>query len=169
MEVKSRHYLSAKDVKKFNQEIVKLYPHLEGSVELKNSTVEVITLTENIKLYIVDNKLDWIMIKDRLIPSVSLLNRGLEIPFIKVDMGAIPFIAKGADVMRPGIVDASDKISRGSIVKIIDEKYSKTIAVGESLINYEEFKVKKQGKAVKVLHHVGDKLWSLAGSLNIKQ
>ncbi len=168
MEVKNRHYLSSKDVKKLNQDIFRVYPHLEHSVDLKNSTVEAIILTENVKLYAVNNKLDWIIVEEKLIPSVSLLNRGLEIPFITVDMGAIPYITKGADVMRPGIVDYSDKISKGAIVKIIDEKYSKTIAVGESLISYEEFKIKKQGKAVRVLHYVGDRIWSLAGSLNIQ-
>ncbi len=169
MEVKNRHYLSSKDIKKLKEEIVKAYPHLESALDLKNSTVEAITLNEGVKLYVVNNKLDWIIIKDRLIPSISLLNRGLEIPFITVDMGAIPFITKGADVMRPGIVGYSDKISKGGIVKIIDERYSKTIAVGESLISYEEFKIKKQGKAIRVLHHVGDKIWSIANSLNIQQ
>jgi len=167
MQVRSRHFLSSKDIRNLKQEILKTYPQLNSVLDLKNSRVEVITLTCNIKLYIVNNRVDWIIVDDKLIPSISMLNRGLEIPSITVDMGAVPFIIKGADVMIPGIVAYSDSISKGDIVRIIDEKHGKTIAVGEVLISREGFKTGGKGKAVRILHYVGDKIWGLTSLLNV--
>ncbi|MEM2109264.1 MAG: DUF1947 domain-containing protein [Candidatus Odinarchaeota archaeon] len=167
MQVRSRHFLSSKDIRNLKQEILKTYPQLNSVLDLKNSRIEVITLTCNVKLYVVNNRVELITVDDKLIPSISLLNRGLDIPSITVDMGAVPFIIKGADVMLPGIVACSDRVSKGSIVKIIDEKHGKAIAVGEALIPLEDFKTGGKGRAVRILHYVGDKIWGLTLSLNL--
>jgi PUA domain protein len=79
--------------------------------------------------------------------------------FITVDMGAVPFVTKGADVMGPGIVDADPGIQPGDLVWVRDMKFLKPLAVGESLVSGKDLAERKPGKAVKSLIFVGDKLW----------
>ena len=81
--------------------------------------------------------------------------------FVTVDMGAVRFVANGADVMGPGIVDADGSISEGDLVWIRDERNLRPLAVGRALMPASEMVTKPKGKAVKSLHHVGDKLWNL--------
>lgn len=74
-----------------------------------------------------------------------------------VDAGAVPFIANGADVMGPGIVYADPDIMAGDLVVILEERHKKPLAVGRALRSGQE--MKGEGKAVKSIHHVGDRLW----------
>jgi PUA-domain protein len=80
---------------------------------------------------------------------------------ITVDPGAIPFMAKGADLMRPGIVSASDDIKKGKPVIIAEEKHNKPLAIGIALMDTEEMMAAETGKTAKNVHHVGDEIWSL--------
>lgn len=78
-----------------------------------------------------------------------------------VDRGAIPFIAKGADAMRPGIVSVSDDVQAGAPVLIAEETHGKPLAVGIALANADEIRAQSRGKAIRTVHHVGDAIWSL--------
>ena len=79
--------------------------------------------------------------------------------FVTVDMGAVPFVTNGADIMGPGITDAEDSIQEGDLVWIRDVKNLVPLAIGVALRSAEEMKAKSGGKAIKSLHYVGDKLW----------
>ena len=57
---------------------------------------------------------------------------------VTVDEGALKFIMNGADVMKPGIVYADERIREGDFVYVT---------------------VEGKGKAVKNLHHLKDKIW----------
>lgn len=81
--------------------------------------------------------------------------------FVTVDMGAVKFVANGADIMAPGIIDADPAINVGDLVWIRDERNKQPLAVGEALISGADMIVKESGKAVKSLHYVGDVLWKL--------
>lgn len=78
---------------------------------------------------------------------------------VTVDMGAVPFISKGADCMGPGIVDADPGIEAGDLVWIRDVRNRVPLAVGISERSGAELTEKGPGKAILSLHHVGDKLW----------
>ena len=78
---------------------------------------------------------------------------------VVVDMGAVKFVANGADVMGPGIVDADKNIKPDDVVWICDEKNKKPLAMGLALISGEEMIQKQKGKAVAVFHYVGDVIW----------
>lgn len=82
--------------------------------------------------------------------------------FVTVDKGAIPFVAKGADVMRPGVVAFDEGIKKGELVVINEEMHKKALAIGLALWSGEELKSNKSGKCVEVIHHVGDELWTLS-------
>jgi len=81
--------------------------------------------------------------------------------FVTVDMGAVRFVANGADIMAPGIVDADTAIGAGDLVWIRDERNKQPLAIGEALISGADMIAKESGKAVKSLHCVGDELWNL--------
>lgn len=81
--------------------------------------------------------------------------------FVTVDMGAVKFVANGADVMGPGIVDVDLDIAPGDIVWVRDERNKKPLAVGRALVSGAEMMGKPKGKTVKSLHHVGDAYWML--------
>jgi PUA domain protein len=78
---------------------------------------------------------------------------------VTVDMGAVPFVTNGADVMGPGITDVDDNIAEGDLVWIKDIKNGAPLAIGKALRSAEELKTKAGGKAIKTIHFVGDKLW----------
>ena len=78
---------------------------------------------------------------------------------VTVDMGAVPFVTNGADVMGPGIVEADQDIAEGDMVWIRDIKNKVPLAVGVALRDGKGLAAKEKGKAIKTLHNVGDKLW----------
>ena len=80
---------------------------------------------------------------------------------VTVDMGAVPFVYNGADVMAPGIVEADPAISVGDLVWIRDERNRRPLAVGEALMAGAEMAASEKGKSVRSIHHVGDELWKL--------
>ena len=81
--------------------------------------------------------------------------------YVVVDMGAVKFVIKGADIMSPGITDADPDVKEGDLVIIVDETHRKPLATGRSLISGPEMVENTGGKAVKTIHHIGDKLWDL--------
>lgn len=82
-----------------------------------------------------------------------------ELPRITVDMGAVPHVCNGSDVMAPGIRKIEGDFVVGSLLTVVDERHGKFIAVGESLLGLEEMKAARRGKVIKNLHYVGDKVW----------
>jgi PUA-domain protein len=79
--------------------------------------------------------------------------------YVTVDMGAVKFVCNGADIMCPGIVDADTDIKEEDFVWIRDEKNLKPLAIGISLLSGKQLIEANEGKGVKNLHYVGDKLW----------
>jgi PUA domain protein len=78
---------------------------------------------------------------------------------VVVDEGALPYVMNGADIMKPGIVWADEKIKKGDFVYIAVEKKETPIAVGIALVDGKDM-VGGKGRAVKNLHHLKDKIWN---------
>lgn len=89
------------------------------------------------------------------------LKANIKSKYVVVDMGAVKFMAKGADVMSPGITDADPQIQEGDLVVVVDETHRKPLAMGRSLISGMEMVENTEGKAVKTLHFIGDEIWNL--------
>ena len=96
----------------------------------------------------------------RLFPHLKLLHKTNFLKMIVVDMPAIPFMAKGAAVMRPGIKEINEFIAKDEIVAIVDERNKKAVAVGVAEFTGKEMIAMQKGKVVKNLHWVGDKIWN---------
>jgi PUA domain protein len=77
---------------------------------------------------------------------------------VTVDAGAVSFVSDGADVMRPGIVDADDDIEAGDLVAICEESHGKFLAIGRARTSGDDM-VGDSGKVVDSIHHVGDDLF----------
>ncbi len=77
---------------------------------------------------------------------------------VVVDEGAMPHIINGADVMKPGIVEADENIRVGDFVYVVVENKETPLAVGIALVNGCEM-IGGKGKAVKNIHHLKDKIW----------
>ena len=86
-------------------------------------------------------------------------------PKIVVDMGAIPYVCKGATVMAPGIVRIEGEFAVGDLVLIVDMKHGKALALGESLLDAEIAKQTKKGPVAKTIHYVSDKIWDYIKNL----
>ena len=81
--------------------------------------------------------------------------------YVTVDMGAVPFVANGADVMGPGILEVDPDISEGDLVWIRDVRNKAPLAIGVSMRSAADLESKAPGKAIKTIHFVGDKLWKV--------
>jgi len=91
----------------------------------------------------------------------ALLARPPARRFVTVDMGAVPFVAKGADVMAPGITAADPAVQPGDLVWIKDEKHGRPLGIGSALVSGPEMQASTKGKAVRTLHFVGDEIWKI--------
>lgn len=80
---------------------------------------------------------------------------------VTVDAGAIQFVSDGADVMRPGIVEADEEIDAGDLVVINEEAHGKFLAIGRALEAGSDM-LGDAGRVVESIHHVGDDLYELA-------
>jgi PUA domain protein len=79
-------------------------------------------------------------------------------PYVMVDMGAVKFMCKGANVMRPGIKSHST-FKKDQIVCIVEESQHKFLAVGIALVSSEEIDSMEKGEIIKNMHYVSDKFW----------
>ena len=79
-------------------------------------------------------------------------------PYVKVDMGAIKFVCKGANVMRPGITKFSD-FESGEIVCVIEESQNKFLAVGKAEMSSKEAEGSRNGEVIKNMHYISDDFW----------
>lgn len=82
----------------------------------------------------------------------------VRLPTVIVNMGAVPHILNGADVMAPGIVDF-EEFKVGGVVYVADVEKRRVFAVGAALVDSESLGAMKRGKVVRTLHYAGDKLW----------
>lgn len=157
MEITSRHHLRSDAVRELEAALAYRF-----GVELHADRYELVELTDgDVDVVLVDGApLVAYFAEDE--PSLTVQGANTTEPtghLLTVDAGAISFVSDGADIMRPGIVDATDDISAGDVVLIAEETHGKVLAVGRSRVDAGEL-LGEQGKVVDSLHHVGDELFA---------
>jgi len=158
VKIKNRHRLKNKEI---HDIVHSLKIKFNFDFLSKNSSVEKGNL-EGFNVILVDGDIDFIIINNTIFFTLKGLDKYKPKQyFVIVDMGAVGFVTKGADVMTPGIIDADEQIQKSDIVWICDERHHKPLAIGIALIRGDEMKGKHTGKAIKNIHYVGDKLWRL--------
>ena len=130
--------------------------------KIKNLKVHEISADSKI---IVGNEMKIVKIFDEYVPFLSETQTLEKFPYVMVDMGAVKFMCKGANVMRPGIKKYSE-FKKDSIVCIIEESHHKFLAVGKALVSSEEMASMEKGEVIKNLHYISDKFWDIGKTLN---
>ena len=155
MDVRSRHHLRSDEIDRITERLsATLGVDVDGdsfeSVELSGSPFD---------LVLVDGEPTVLYYEDEPFLTVAGANAyPPERNTVTVDAGAVSFVSDGADVMRPGIVQADDSIGAGELVVICEETHGKALAVGRALVAGSEM-VGDSGKVVESIHHVGDELF----------
>lgn len=112
-------------------------------------------------IYYLDNRIEFVRDENGLYPYIG--GKYVDkLPTVVVDMGAIPYVCNGADIMAPGIVEIKQDFNEGEVVVIRDVDHGKALAIGRAKIGSEEIEKSKKGKVITNLSYVGDKLWNAA-------
>jgi PUA domain protein len=155
MDVKSRHHLRSDAVGDIRDALaarlgVEFEADTVEKVELEGDGPDVVLVDgDPLVFYVGDDPFVTVAGANRLEPT-----RGV----VTVDAGAISFVSDGADVMRPGVVDADDDVAEGDLVVVNEESHGKFLAVGRALTDGADM-VGESGRVVESLHHVGDDLY----------
>lgn len=165
MPTKQRRYsLKSKQAKLILNEIAeRLKVNVEALFGLK-ANVEVVEADVG-KIYLVNGKPLFFKVGERTLPTLLFQDFASRAPKIVVDMGAVPYVCNGADVMAPGIRRVEGEFGKGDLVLVVDEKHGKLLALGESVYDAESARKTKQGVVVKTLHFVSDKIWNFVKTL----
>ncbi len=142
-----RKTYSKKDIKQF----LATHRFAEEFINKKSLVVE-----ENDILF-VDKKPFFRRFEDKWVPSLELLQeKRFILPKVVVDKGTPPFIAKGADLMRPGIVSC-EEFPKDAVVVIVDEVHDFPIATGRAMLSSEDIINAKEGKVIKIIFNLQSK------------
>lgn len=130
----------------------------EFGVNLKQNRFEI--LKDKIDLLLSNKKVIGFYYNQKLYPSLhTILEYNTNIPKVYLDLGAIPFITKGADLMAPGIKEL-EVFDKNSLVILCDATHKKSLALGISDFSSDEIKNMHKGKVIKTIHYISDKIWN---------
>jgi PUA domain protein len=114
-----------------------------------------------VKVFYLEGKPFFAAMKDGLIPTLFFERALFMLPRITVNMGAVPYVCNGADVLAPGIVKVEGAFAVGDIMLVVDERHGKPLAVVSALVDSQTAKDMQRGKVAGNLHYVGDALWNM--------
>ena len=92
------------------------------------------------------------------LPFLSETKMLEKFPTVTVDMGAVKFMCKGANLMRPGIKKFTE-FEKDQIVCIVEESQHKFLAVGKSLVSSSELETMEKGEIINNMHYISDRFW----------
>jgi PUA-domain protein len=95
----------------------------------------------------------------QLVPVLTNSSALEKMPRVTVDMGAVPHVVGGADIMAPGVRRVEGSFGAKQLVVVVDEKHGKALAIGVSLYDSATLSSTKKGKVITNLHYVGDLVW----------
>ena len=161
MKIRQRHFIKSSKIKLLKEEILKQHDEdFVNQIFPKKCRVETILTETGDNLYAINNVLKLWKSKEGYIPVLTLLLKNkVNLKTITVDMGAVKYVTNKADIMRPGITKIDPQIEKGELVKIVDEKNNRALAVGKAMFDAKEMEVKTSGKVIRNLHTITDKIW----------
>lgn len=153
-----RHVVSKHDSKELIAEVERACGVQLGVP--RSGQVEILEPDEETKFVIIDGRFTFISTPEGYFPFVGSAEAVGLFPSLTIDEGALKYIIKGADVMRPGITKYDDWGEAGRLVVVREEKKGRAAAVGRTLTTSAAMAELKKGNCVKNLHHAGDKFWA---------
>ncbi len=150
-----RTILKDRDTKPLIEELNKIpgFEHLS-----RKSRVET-EMVKSSEVIFVDGQPVAFRREGHFVPVLTNMAALEKMPRITVDMGAVPHVVGGADIMAPGIRKVEGTFGEGELVVVIDEKHGKFLSVGRSLLASEALVATKKGKVIANIHYVGDPVW----------
>jgi PUA domain protein len=103
-------------------------------------------------------------VNDDYLPFLSETETLKKFPNVMVDMGAVKFMCKGANVMRPGIKKYTE-FEKDSLVCIVEESQHKFLAVGKALVASSELENMEKGEVIKNIHYISDRFWEVGKTI----
>ncbi|EIJ65446.1 putative domain 2 [Candidatus Nitrosopumilus salaria BD31] len=103
-------------------------------------------------------------VNEDYLPFLSETETLKKFPSVMVDMGAVKFMCKGANVMRPGIKKYTE-FEKDSLVCIVEESQHKFLAVGKSLVASSELDNMEKGEVIKNIHYISDRFWEVGKTI----
>lgn len=155
MDVKSRHHLRSDAIDEIRDALadnldVDLDAETFERIELEDSDWEIVLVDgDPLVLYLGGEPFLTVRGANEYAPAKHV---------VTVDAGAVQFVSDGADVMRPGIVEADADIDGDDLVVVNEESHGKFLAVGRALTEGGDM-TGTEGRVVESLHHVGDDLF----------
>lgn len=140
------------------KEVKELIKTVFEQYDLEFSKKDKFELDDNVVL--INSESKFFYYEKKLVPTLRFILKNSLLKTITVDMGAVPYAAKGVDMMRPGITEFDEDIEKNEFIVIVDETHKKPIAIGLTLFSGQEIKDMKTGKIVKNIHYVGDNIWN---------
>ncbi len=151
--LRKRKSLKRKPAKKLVEELSSVFGEIDAE-RVESAELEGVTV------YLLDDVVEFVRNGEALYPFLGGSHvDGL--PRVVVDMGAIPYVCNGADIMAPGITDM-DSFEVGDLVVVRDVTHGKALAIGKALKSSSDIEASMKGKVIENLHYVGDSLWKAA-------
>ena len=164
MPTKQRRYpLKTKEAKQILENASKTLK-LDMETLFGKATMEVVESDVG-EVYLIGGKPLLFKACDKILPTLHFTEFASKASRIVVDMGAVPYVCKGATVMAPGIVRIDGEFGEGDVVLVVDMKFGKSLALGKSLMNAQLARQTKKGPIVKTQHYVSDKIWDYTKTL----
>ena len=121
---------------------------------------------KNVKVYqilndaqiITGDGLKILKINEDYVPFLSETEILKKFPSVEVDMGAVKFMCKGANLMRPGIKKYTE-FEKEKLVGIVEETHHKFLAVGKAIVSSSELVNMEKGEVIQNIHYISDKFW----------
>lgn len=162
-----RYFLKTKEAKSLLRKISKkLKIDLEQIFDVKVN-VELVE-TDFAGILLINSRPLLFRVEESIFPTLIFNEIVAWAPKVVVDMGAVPHVCNGANVMAPGIVRFEGNFRKDDFVFVVDERHGKPVAIGEAVCDVEAAKKITQGVVVKNIHFVGDKIWNFIKTLKSK-
>jgi PUA domain protein len=158
-ETQRRHFLSQKETTQLFEEFSKKLGIDIRKLFGDETTVET-AQTQTAKIFFINHQPLLAVWKNVLMPTLLFQEALQLLPKIVVNMGAVPHVCNGADIMAPGVVQIEKEYKLNDHVVITDERHGKPLAVAAALTDSATARILKHGKIAKNMHHVGDDLWN---------
>jgi len=159
-----RHFLKDKELKQLLSQIqqkTKMNLQKLFDTDLQIEVAE----SKNSMVFLINNRPLFAKKEHMIFPTLGPNDVTKFLPQIIVNMGAIPHVCNGADIMAPGVVNIKGDLKKDDFVVVVDEQHQKPLAIGISLYDSDALKNLKRGKIITNVHFVGDDLWHLLKKL----
>ncbi len=163
-----RRFLKKKEARKLHSEFSKKVSGADGLAAYLESPVE-IAVVDDAEIFFVSGEPILARTRDLLFPTLTSSKLLSCMPKATVNMGAVPYVCNGADVMAPGIVGFEGDFKKDDFVVVSDERHQKPLAVGVALYDSAEAGKLERGKVLRNVHYIGDRLWNLMKQVGQKK